>query len=464
MKLPTHLYLFLFISIGIFNSCGTKSTTTTSSDAVVGDINLESFVDGIVQSEIDNARLAGMAVGVSKGGQTLLRKTYGFADLEHDVAMPLNASFEIGSVTKQFTAAAILQLAEAGKLSLDEDFTKYVPFDTRGHSIPILRLMDHTSGIKGYTESSIFGEIVTRNLPRDTLLRLIEKEPFDFDPGEAEIYNNTAFYILGLIIEKVSGQSYAEYVEENLFSKAGMDNSYYCDNSTIRKNRAHGYGMGAEGLVRASYLDHTWPYAAGSLCSTAEDLLKWLEALHGGKVLSDENYQSLITPGVLNDGTKIRYCKGINNYEYKGNQCIAHGGGINGFLTNSRYFPDEDLSIVVLVNTTGPVGPGNIADQISDELLEVTEMEPKPYDGDITSLSGSYSGAARGQYLTLMVEGKDDMILLKSENDTEADTFRYDGKFWSDGSPIQVSFVIENGQASEMRYDGIGNYFRLKRD
>lgn len=448
----------------LFFACVAQPETKVP-EKVVGDQSLEAFVNDIVQPAIDSQQLAGVAVGVKRGDQTLLMKTYGYADLEHEVPMPLHASFEIGSVTKQFTAAAILQLVEAGKLSLGDDFTKYVDFDTGGRTISIQRLLDHTSGIKGYTESPVFGELVTRNLPRDTLLRLMEKEPFDFEPGEAEIYNNTAFYILGIIIEKVSGQSYDEYVSENLFAKAEMNNSYYCTNSKIIKDRAHGYDGGREGLVRASYLDHTWPYSAGSLCSTVEDLLKWNEALHSGAVLSDDMYQSLISPGVLNDGTQLRYCKGITVFDYKGNECIAHGGGINGFLSESRYFPEESLTVVVLINTTSPPTPGMIADQISDELLTIAQPDPVAYDGDLSVLSGKYEGAARGAPLTMFVVAKDDgVVLVGGEEGEERDTLFYYGNYWSDGkSQQQANFVIENGMAEEMRFDHISGHYRLKK-
>lgn len=464
MKTKHSIKFLLYALAGfLFWACVTQPESGTP-EKVVGDQSLEAFVNDLVQPEIDSQQLAGVAVGVKKGDQTLLLKTYGYADLEHEVPMPLDASFEIGSVTKQFTAAAILQLAEAGQLSLEDDFTQYVDFDTGGRTISIQRLLDHTSGIKGYTEvPAFFGEFSVSDFPRDTLLRRMEKEPFDFEPGEAEIYNNTAYFILGLIIEEVSGQLYADYVEENLFAKARMDNSYYCSNSRIVKDRAHGYAMAPEGMVRAAYLNHKWPYAAGSLCSTAEDLLKWNEALHGGKVLSEAMYQSLITPGVLNDGTELRYCKGITNFDYKGNQCISHGGGINGFLSESRYFPEEDLTIVVLVNTTAPSTPDEIADQISDEMLNIQEPEPLDYDGDVTILSGKYEGAARGMPLTMYVEGKDGVLLISGEEGGEQDTLNYYGGYWGDGSVPRATFLIKDGEAEELRYDHISGYYRLKR-
>jgi len=274
----------------------------------------------MVQPHIDSMNIAGLAIGVARNDTILLLKSYGYADLEFDVALPVSASFEIGSVTKQFTSVAILQLVDKGLICLEDDLNEYVEFDTKGRKITIEKLMNHTSGIKGYTELSSFRDFSVHDYPRDTLLRIVEQEEFDFEPGEAMIYNNTAYFMLGLIIEKVTGQTYEEYLQENIFSKAGMDNSYYCDERKIMKKKAYGYDTGKGGkLVKAAYLDHKWPYSAGSLCSTAEDLLKWNHILHESEtILNKEMYELLITPSRLQDGTTIRYAKGLFVDKYKG--------------------------------------------------------------------------------------------------------------------------------------------------
>ncbi len=224
---------------------------------------LEHQVDSLVQPYLDSAKIAGMAVAVYKGSEKLMIKNYGYADLEWNVELPVNASFEIGSVTKQFTAACILLLAEEGKLSLDDEMTKYIAYDTKGRKVTIRQLLSHTSGIKSYTDLPFFEHFSQQHHERDTLLRILEKEGYDFEPGEMLHYNNSAFFMLGLIIEKVSGIAYEEFVKKNLFDKAGMSNSYYCSESKIIKNKAHGYDTGEDGLMNAAYLDQTWPYAAG---------------------------------------------------------------------------------------------------------------------------------------------------------------------------------------------------------
>jgi CubicO group peptidase (beta-lactamase class C family) len=306
-------------------------------------------------------------------------------------------------VTKQFTASAILQLAEQGKLSLDDDLAKYLPdYPEQGHRISIRRLMDHTSGIKGYTEMPGFGAIAVRKFPRDSLVAMFSKAPFDFAPGEALVYNNSGYFLLGLIVEKVSGKPYAEYVRENLFARAGMADSRYCSENAVVKRRAHGYDAGPGGLVRAAYLDHTWPFAAGSLCSTTGDLIAWTRALHGGKILGAAAYRELITPDTLNDGTRLRYAKGLAVTPVAGHRAIHHSGGIYGFRSDLAWFPDDSAIIVVLVNTAGPVNPGEVVAAMAERLLGKREPAPgRPVAGDLAEFAGAWRGLGRGNPLIL---------------------------------------------------------------
>lgn len=364
-------------------------------------------IDSVAASYLASGKAAGMSIAVVKGRDTLALKGYGFADLEFDVPTPERAVYEIGSITKQFTASAILLLQERDKLSLDDHITKYLPtYPTRGHTIRLRRLLDHTSGIKGYTELREFGAFMMRHEPRDSLVALFSKKPFDFAPGEGQIYNNSAYFLLGLIIEKTSGMSYADFVKKNLFEPAGMTDSRYCSERAIFKGRAHGYDTGKDGLQRAGYLDHLWPYAAGSLCSSAGDLVAWNRALHNGKILSPASYKELITPGTLNDGTRLRYAKGLAVHSVHGHRVIEHGGGINGFLSVSSYYPDDDAIIVVLINTAGPVDPDDVASSLVDVVLgrrEVAMLSANPFPGKLSRFAGTYTGPGRGRELRLVV-------------------------------------------------------------
>lgn len=422
---------------------------------------LELFTDALVQEQIDSATIAGTSILVHQRGKTLLKKSYGYASLELSAPMPENGIFEIGSVTKQFTAAAILKLVENKQLSLDDELTKYLDFDTKGRKVTINQLLNHTSGIASYTAiDEFFDELSLKVLPRDSLLRLVETKEFMFEPGEALIYNNSAFFFLGLIIEKVTGETYEAFIERTFFEPLGMHNTSYCSVSTVRKDKVYGYGYTPSGLQQKGYQNHNWPYAAGSLCSTTEDLLIWMTALHQGKVFSEATYQSLITPGQLNDGANILYAKALVNYSDFGHQRIGHGGGIQGFLTDTRYYPDEELYIICLVNTTGPQGANDFADAITWELLDKELPQPTELDVDTKGLEGSYTGAIRGAYShTIEVKSIDRGLTIRSEGEEQVDTLNtYIGNYtWADGN---TRIHIKN---NEYRYVNPYSYFILKK-
>src|SRR5262249_6072510 len=242
-------------------------------------------IRAIVDKPIKEGKVAGASVVVARQGRTILAQSFGQADLDLDVPMPADASFEIGSVTKQFTAASILLLAERGKLAIDDDLTKYLPdYPTHNQRITIRHLLTHTSGIKGYTELPEFGDLMALRKSPETLVKMFGDKPLDFAPGENLVYNNSGFFLLGLIIEKVSGEKYENFVKANLFDNVGMPGSYYCSERALHHHHAHGYDTFANTLVLKGALSHVWPFSAGSLCSTAADLTAWNAALHGGKV------------------------------------------------------------------------------------------------------------------------------------------------------------------------------------
>lgn len=422
-------------------------------------------IDSVVTSFLTEGRAAGLSVAVVKGKDTLALKGYGKADLELDVPTPPRAVYEIGSVTKQFTSTAILMLRDEGKLSLDDDFTKYLPdYPTGGRRISVRRLLDHTSGIKGYTEMPQFGTMMVRDLPKDSLVALFSKEPFNFEPGEREIYNNSAYFLAGLIIEKVSGKSYADFIKERIFDKVGMKDSYYCSESTIIKGKVKGYDMGPNGLQNKGYLRHTYPYAAGSLCSSAGDLVAWNRALHGGKVLPPASYKELITTSSLNDGTKLRYALGIALHDINGHRVIEHGGGINGFLSASDYFPDEDAVIVVLSNSTGvPADP--VVAALADRVFGKKTLPSQPYTAPLADLTGTYAGVGRGMQLTVKItaEGEKLMATVMMGPDAKPAPLRYTGNDTWELEGQRLTFVREGGKVTKLKVDMVYGYSQLER-
>ena len=449
-----NLLFYCCLGALFFQSCNAPTPNTTTSDLV-------RFADSLFQTSVDSAFIAGAAVIVHQNGKTLLDKSYGYASLELEVPTPLHANFEIGSVTKQFTGAAILKLEEMGKLSLEDDFTKYLDFDTKGRKVTINQLLDHTSGIASYTEVPTFWPLSYHTYPRDTMLRIIEEEAFLFEPGEAVIYNNTAFFFLGLIIEELSDTTYEAFLKEHIFDPLDMQDTYYCSNSKVVKNKVSGYGYSPKGLQQAAYLDHTWPYAAGSLCSTTPDLLKWLQANHKDKWPNEGQYQKLITPGSLNDGTPINYAKGIGNWVDNGHPIISHGGGINGFLTETRYYPESDLYVITLVNTTGPKGAGFFADQLTWEVLEKEAFPKEELDIPLAGLEGTYTGQVRGRMHSIEIGTLADGITMLNQGAQSPDTLtHYAGaSSWRDGNNVITL------QENEMRVrQGYGAYYILKKE
>lgn len=372
---------------------------------------LRTRIDSLVNAPIKAGQVVGASVAVVKGRDTILVKGYGKANVELDVATPVagTAIYEIGSITKQFTGAAIMQLVEQGKVSLDDDVTKYLPtFKTGGRKVTLRRLLDHSSGMRSYTEIAAARSFFPLQLPRDTMLRVVESQPWDFEPGEEQIYNNSAFFLVGLVIEKVSGMPYGEYVRKNLFDRAGMPDAHYCSETAIKRGKTSGYDFDASGPIQKRPLSHQWPYAAGSLCMTVRDLVAWNEALHRtNKILSAASYKEMIRPDTLNDGYRVGYAKGLSLTPVLGHPSLHHGGGINGWTTENMYFPAESLSVIVFYNTSGPSGPSEVAEAIVRAMLGVREPAAVPVTGDIARFRGTYAGRGRGVPQQLSIEPRD---------------------------------------------------------
>jgi CubicO group peptidase (beta-lactamase class C family) len=423
-------------------------------------------LDSLAGSGVLEKRAVGLVAAVVRGNDTLLLRGYGKADVEWDVPMPADAMFEIGSVTKQFTAVAILQLRDQGKLSLDDDITKWLPdFDTRGNKLTVRRLLDHTSGIKGLTEMPEFGNLVNSRFPRDSAYALIKRYPFQFPTGEAQIYNNSAFWLLGLVVEKASGMTYEDYVEKKLFEPLGMKRSMYCNSAENVGQRAHGYGVQNGQIRRAPSNVHTWPFAAGSLCSTAGDLVTWLKALHGGKVLSPGSYTEMITPAKLNDGTPIRYAMGLSvGRDIRGLKYVGHGGSIAGFTAEAAWYPDAQAAIVVLMNSNGNINPGAVAGELAAELLPWERQVVKPFAGDPAPLVGKYQGPSRGRDMVVEVTQTPQGLAFSANGSPPRQLPWIEGLTFRQGNAfLTFRRIGSDGPATELRFDAGGGYYILKR-
>jgi CubicO group peptidase (beta-lactamase class C family) len=354
--------------------------------------DLESQVDAYV-STIYKSNEPGAAVLIAKQGKPIYRKAFGNANLELGVAMaPINV-FEIGSITKQFTAISILMLEEQGKLKIDDEITKYIQdYPTLGKTITIHHLLNHTSGIKSYTGMERVRELARNDMTPTELIDVFKNEPMDFDPGDKYLYNNSGYILLGHIIEVISGQSYEEFIEKHIFEKLGMNSSYYGKMTQIIPNRAAGY-QNRDGYVNAEYLSLTLPYAAGSIMSNVDDLLKWQNALRDNTLISKASMEKAIHGSELNDGSHIGYGYGLQEGNINGSPTYHHGGGIFGYTTMGIYIPEEDVFVSVLTNCdcNSPTG-------VATKVAAMAIGKPFPDIKDTISLSQEKLNKWTGAY------------------------------------------------------------------
>jgi CubicO group peptidase (beta-lactamase class C family) len=315
--------------------------------------NFEKQIDEMLEAQY-KPDIPGATALIAKDGKVIYRKAFGLANLELNVPMKPESVFEIGSITKQFTAVSILMLIEQNKLSLDDEITAFIPdYPTNGKSITVHHLLNHTSGIKSYTDMAIFRESARTDMTPTELIDVFKNEPMDFDPGEEWQYNNSGYILLGYIIEKVSGDSYADFIQENIFDKLGMQHSYYGSQSAVIPNRASGYQPSENGYKNADYLSLTLPYAAGSIMSTVDDLLIWNQAIHNNTLISKESKEMAFTNHPLNNGKATNYGYGWQPNELNGTPSIEHGGGIFGYNTMGVYVPSENVYVAVFTNANG---------------------------------------------------------------------------------------------------------------
>lgn len=306
--------------------------------------------DAYIKAQMREHRIPGLALRVLRDGKPIKTAAYGLANIELNVKVTPKSVFEIGSDTKQFTAACILLLQQEGKLSVDDPITKYLkdaPADWG--NIRIHHLLSHTSGLKSYT--GLDGFEFTRHLNQKQFIEAIAKLPRKFAPGDAFDYCNTGYNLLGLIIENVSGQNYWQFLRERIFGPLGMNSSTRRDPSIIVTNRVDGYEHPRRGgLVNRDY-DLTDIFAAGAIVSTVEDLSLWDNALDTDKLLSSDSKRQMWTPAKLNNGNETDYGFGWRMGTVDGHKNIGHGGSTSGFSATNQRFPDDRLVVIILSNT-----------------------------------------------------------------------------------------------------------------
>lgn len=344
-----------------------------ASAVFAGETDLPSTLRTLSQHHFEDRHSPGLSVGVVQNGQVLLMEGMGRADIENDVPASSKTVYRIGSLTKQFTAAATMKLVSENKLKLDDVISKHLSKAPKQWSgITVRNLLNHTSGIPSYTSMEAFGKQYRLDLSHEQLLHIFRHENVKFKPNEKWAYSNSGYYLLGMIIENVTQQTYENYLTETFFKPLGMDSTFYCDNKKIIKHRASGYETTKGDWINADILSMNPPFAAGALCSTVEDLAKWSVALTGGSAIPLDSYRQMTTPETLKDGTPLTYGFGLGVGELQSYKQVGHGGGINGFITYTAHYPERDLHIIVLTNS-GSGAPGKLKAELAEAVLNWRE-------------------------------------------------------------------------------------------
>jgi len=372
----------------------------------------QSLVDKIL-SQVANNDSPAVVMLVSHDGE-VLQDARGCASLSHHVLATPHTKFRIGSVTKQFTAAAILKLQELGKLKIEDALDKYFPDFPRGSEVTLHHLLTHTSGIRSYTDKPDFLEHVTSSIEPDQLIASFQNDPYDFEPGQSWKYNNSGYFLLGRIIEKVSGQSYGEFLRTTFFEPLEMHNTGVHHWKDILPHEAMGYAWENGRWQQALNWNMSHAGGAGALYSTVEDLQRWNEGLFGGEVLSAASLEAAFTPVKLPEGANgPPYGYGWIIGEQRGLKTISHGGGLFGFSSYLVRFPEQKLTIVALVNAL-PSSPGLEPSQLATQVAQLVlwrEMQPittPPVDATVTGdMLAAYVGRYdyQGAVMTVVQDG-----------------------------------------------------------
>jgi CubicO group peptidase (beta-lactamase class C family) len=399
-----------------------------------------------VAGDVYKPDVPGAAIIVVKDGRVIFRKGYGLANLELNVPIRPEMVFRLASITKQFTAAAVMMLVEQGKLSLQDDITKFFPdYPTGGKKVTVENLLTHTSGIKDYLEKLWPGRMREDFRP-ERLIDLFKNDGLEFEPGTKESYSNSNYVLLGVIIEKLSGKEYGRFIEENIFKPLGMKHSYYERVQEIIPDRVYGYARVGEGFVNAAYVSTVQLYAAGGLCSSVDDLALWDAANYSDKLLKRTSWERLFTPYKLANGEASAYASGWAISQFEGRAVASHTGGIPGFTTYVLRMPEDHVYVAVLSNDrTAEVQPEYVARRLAAIAIGKPITEPKIVkleDKLLDKYVGQYQESA-GDLTTVRRDGA--RLFAQSEGDPEVELFpTSDETFVVKAYDALISFVKDS--------------------
>jgi CubicO group peptidase (beta-lactamase class C family) len=443
--------------------------------ARLSDAEVERRVGAVIDEIATHPEFVGLSVAVARGDHLIVDRGYGMADLEWDAPADASTIFRIGSVTKHFTAAAILKLADQDKLALDDPLSRYVPeFDTGGRVVTIRQLLNHTSGIPEYTtQPGFFAKLSPLNLNDAELLQLVSGKPFDFDPGTAWRYSNTNYYLLGVVVAKASGRPYAAFMQDELFTPLGLKHTHYGSEAVIIPHRAQGYSFDPDTGSRSNdaAISMNVPGGGGALISSAGDLVRWQIALTDGRAISPASFEQMIGSAVKTGQGDALYGLGVSIDRRDGQRVIGHTGGINGFNSVLRWLPDSDLRVAVISNSealsSGIVERRIIAALTSDEppaprttARPGSEAALRKFIADIAAGTPDYStmspvGAdATRSMLPVLKQIYMDLGPLRSLTFTEVtllDSDSYRAEF-ANGAADYTIVLSPDGKIAQMNY------------
>ena len=363
---------------------------------IFGQKNISGNLEKYMQAQVDVNNFSGTVL-VTQNSTILLKKAYGLADYEWNIKNTVDTKFQLASVTKQFTATAILLLVEKGKLSLNDKLSKFFPDCPKADSVTIHMLLSHSSGL-----AMGFKELATSTISVDSAYSEIKKMPYEFSPGTKTAYSNIGYYLLAKIIEKVSGEEYAFFLEKNIFEKAGMKNTGVSNNDSIILKKAKVYYRTEKGYVHNPYINWGVNIGHDGVYSTVEDLALWDKALYGTTILSAEMKKRMFTSY---SSENWGYGFIINPFYNHGHQLIAHDGGFFGTMTSFNRFTDDKLFVTVLSNNESfsyIIGYGLSAIALQKEV----ELPYKHYQTKIdTAVYDKYAGKY-GKVEILKIDGK----------------------------------------------------------
>jgi len=336
-------------------------------------------VDDYVERQLRQLHIPGLSLAVVRNGKVIKARGYGLANTEKNVPSTKDTVYEIGSITKQFTATAVMMLVEEGKVSLDDKITEYFPMAPETWSrITVRHLLTHTSGIQNHVAVPDFPNLSQTNLTRDQLIKLFYKLPLEFQPGETWAYDNTGYYLLGIIVEKASGKSFWQFLDERIFRPVGMTSTRNTDAQPIVTNRASGYEWVNNKFERRPVLAPFIAFSAGAILSNVEDMAKWDTALYTERLLKRSSLEQMWTPAKTNEGALASFNYGYGWFidSYHGHRVVQHSGGTPGFSSAIYRFTEDRLTVIVLTNHAD-----RILDQLVIDIAGIYEAVLKRADG-----------------------------------------------------------------------------------